>query len=82
MENSHSDAKRIAPWSTDIKQQLSDLLEQQAMRLELPKEGITSAAADCSDEKSIYIGNVDYETTVQELLENLSASGAVQRVIS
>ncbi|KAJ2805695.1 hypothetical protein H4S07_003962 [Coemansia furcata] len=45
-----------------------------------PKAGEQAAEEDDVDSRSIYIGNVDYVTTPDELQEHFKGSGAINRV--
>ncbi|KAJ2711536.1 Polyadenylate-binding protein 2 [Coemansia spiralis] len=63
-------------------------MEKEAQRLRELEESLTKGAKDGeaggdeddADARSIYIGNVDYVTTPEELQEHFKGSGAVNRV--
>ncbi|KAJ2779015.1 hypothetical protein H4R18_004250 [Coemansia javaensis] len=61
-------------------------MEKEAQRLRELEESLTkeakdgAAGADDADARSIYVGNVDYATTPEELQEHFKGSGEVNRV--
>ncbi|KAJ2370427.1 hypothetical protein IW150_004927 [Coemansia sp. RSA 2607] len=75
------------PELAELKRQM-DEMEKEAQRLrELeenlskgPKEGSEGGGEDDVDARSIYVGNVDYATTPEELQEQFKGSGAINRV--
>ncbi|KAJ2777305.1 hypothetical protein GGI15_004548 [Coemansia interrupta] len=77
----------IDPELAELKKQMEEM-EKEAQRLrELgeslskgAKEGAEGAGDDDVDARSIYVGNVDYATTPEELQEQFKGSGAINRV--
>jgi polyadenylate-binding protein 2 len=59
--------------------EMEDELDKLNKMQQLVEKQITSAS-DSVDEKSIYVGQVDYETTIEELRAHFSPCGSIGRI--
>jgi len=65
----------------EIEQKMDEAAKLQAMQKEVDQEmNMTGASAEDTDTRSIYVGNVDYGATPEELQAHFQACGTINRV--
>ncbi|KAJ2660604.1 hypothetical protein IW148_003735 [Coemansia sp. RSA 1199] len=89
VETKAGEDEAIDPELEELKNRMLEM-EKEAQRLRELEENLTKEPnedgqggdgdADDADARSIYVGNVDYVTTPEELQEHFKGSGAINRV--
>ncbi|KAJ1856776.1 hypothetical protein GGH12_002386 [Coemansia sp. RSA 1822] len=89
VETKAGEDETIDPELEELKNRMLEM-EKEAQRLRELEENLTKEPnedgqggdgdADDADARSIYVGNVDYVTTPEELQEHFKGSGAINRV--